>query len=181
MLSFRSYDVTSKMNSSILSTTTYEGASYTHQGWLLDPDWQDFLLLDDEFDEQLAAGPAAEQKAITYIVDVRNLTSPVFTGYYKSAVTAIDHNQYVIDGFSYQSNYGAGLRVLDVSSIRRDPSGGCVKEVAFFDVYPEDDDETGGGSASFVGTWSSYAYFGSGYIFVNTIERGAFVVKRTDI
>ena len=105
----------------------------------------------------------------------------MFTGYYKSSVTTIDHNQYVLDGFAYQSNYGAGLRVLDVNSVRYDPTGSSVNEAAYFDIYPEDDGEKGGGSASFVGTWASYAFFKSGFIFVNTIERGGFVVKRTDL
>lgn len=45
------------------------------------------------------------------------------------------------------------------------------------DVYPEDDNATGGGKVDFVGTWSSYALFKSGYILVNTMERGAFVLK----
>jgi hypothetical protein len=45
------------------------------------------------------------------------------------------------------------------------------------DVYPEDDNVSGGGSVEFVGTWSSYALFKSGYILVNTMERGAFILK----
>ena len=139
------------------------------------------MILDDEFDEVERSGPASNQKAVTYIADISNLTDAVFTGYYKSAITTIDHNQYVVDGFAYQSNYGAGLRVLDVRSVRYDPSGSSINEVAYFDVYPEDDGETGGGAASFVGTWASYAYFKSGFIFINTIERGGFVVKRTDL
>lgn len=46
-------------------------------------------------------------------------------------------------------------------------------------IYPEDDDQAGGGVTSFVGTWSLYPYFESGYVLVNTIERGAFIVKPT--
>lgn len=49
--------------------------------------------------------------------------------------------------------------------------------IATTDVYPEDDNEVGGGSVDFFGTWSSYALFKSGYILVNTMERGAFIVK----
>lgn len=41
----------------------------------------------------------------------------------------MDHNQYVYDGLSYQSNYMAGFRVYDVSSIPSDPSGDSVCEV----------------------------------------------------
>ena len=74
----------------------------------------------------------------------------------------------------------AGIRVYDVSSIPEDPTGDSVCEVAYFDVHPEDDAEPGGGRATYdFGSWSSYAMFKSGYIFVNTIERGAFLVKMT--
>lgn len=173
------YDVTDKTGvTKLISRTSYVGAKYTHQGCVLDPENQEFLVLDDELDEGVA-GPAAAGFAVTYIWDIRSLESPKQTGIYTSSVRSIDHNQYVIDGLSYQSNYGAGLRVLDVSSIPSDPTGAGVCEAAFFDIYPEDDGKTGGGSVSFVGTWSSYAYFKSGYIFINTIERGAFVVKMT--
>lgn len=79
----------------------------------------------------------------------------------------------------YQSNYGTGLRVLDASSIWRDPTGKGVCEAAFIDVYPEDDFFPGGGDLGYTGSWSSYVYFKSGFVFVNTIERGAFVVKLT--
>ena len=60
-----------------------------------------------------------------------------------------------------------------------DPTGDSVCEIAYFDIYPEDDQMEGGGYVGFVGTWSSYAFFPSGYIFINTIERGAWVVKMT--
>ena len=173
------YDVTDKTKTSIISRTTYNGASYTHQGWVLDPEYQAYLLLDDEYDEEDAAGPAADGYPVTYIWDIRDLTKPKQTGYYKANVRGIDHNQYVWDGLSYQSNYGAGLRILDVSSIPSDPTGKGIKEIAYFDIYPEDDSATGGGQIQFVGTWSHYAKFPSGNILINTIERGAYVVKST--
>lgn len=93
-----------------------------------------------------------------------------------------DHDlliEFVIDGFAYQSNYGQGLSILDLTSIPTDPTGGSVTEAGYFDVYPEDDEMEGGGQLEFVGSWSHYPFFKSGYILVNTIERGAFVVKRT--
>jgi hypothetical protein len=40
-----------------------------------------------------------------------------------------------------------------------------------------DDNSTGGGSIEFVGSWSSFGGFPSGHIVINTMERGAFVVK----
>lgn len=173
------YDVTDKTNTSIISRISYEGATYTHQGWVLDPNNQEFLVLDDEVDEIDRVGPASDAFPVTYIWDIRSLEKPLQTGIYKSKVRSIDHNQYVIGNLNYQSHYGAGLRVLDISSIPQDPTGAGVCEAAFFDIYPEDDTAPGGGIVEFVGTWSSYAFFKSGYIFVNTIERGAFTLKLT--
>jgi hypothetical protein len=37
------------------------------------------------------------------------------------------------NGWAYESNYGSGLRVVDVSSVAKDPTGGAFAEVAFFD------------------------------------------------
>ncbi|KAH6677080.1 hypothetical protein B0J14DRAFT_615399 [Halenospora varia] len=173
------YDVTNKKNSTVISRISYEGASYTHQGWLLDRYNQEYLLLDDELDEEKKAGPSADGFPTTYIWDIKSLEKPKQTGYFKATAKGIDHNQYVIDGLSYQSNYGAGLRVVDVTSIPENPTGSDVCEVGFFDIYPEDDAAPGGGLVDFVGTWSSYAYFESGFIYINTIERGSFVVKMT--
>jgi choice-of-anchor B domain-containing protein len=173
-----SYDVTDKADPKVLSKTSYQGASYVHQGWLLDPEWHEYMISDDEYDELDKAGLAADGRPVTYIWDISDLKAPKQTGYYKSSAHSIDHNQYVHDGFAYQSNYGSGFRILDVRSIPEDPTGKGVTEVAYFDIYPEDDALPNGGIVDFVGTWSSYAYFKSGYIFVNTIERGGFVLKR---
>lgn len=59
-----------------LSRTTYNGATYTHQGWITED--HKYLLLDDELDEQEMTGPAADQHTTTYIVDITDLTYPVF-------------------------------------------------------------------------------------------------------
>jgi choice-of-anchor B domain-containing protein len=135
---------------------------------------QEYIVMDDEYDEVSRSGPGEDGNPISYIWDIKDLENPKNTGFYKSSAVSIDHNQYIHDGKAYQSNYGSGFRILDVSSIPQDPTGGGVKELGFFDVYPEDDFDP---QIAFVGTWSSYAYFKSGYIFVNTIERGSYVLK----
>lgn len=175
------YDVTNKAAATIISRTSYTGASYTHQGVVLDPNNQQYLLLDDELDEEDGAGPASDGFPATFIWDIRDLRAPKQTGVYKSSVRSIDHNQYVYNGLSFQSNYGAGLRVLDVSSVPSDPTGKGVKEVAFFDIFPDDDAQPGGGNVAFTGTWSHYAGFPSGNILVNTIERGVYIVKNPSV
>jgi choice-of-anchor B domain-containing protein len=169
--------VTDKVKPTIISKTSYEGATYTHQGWVLDKNNQEWLLLDDEYDEVDGEGLAADGRPVTYIWNIKSLAKPVQTGYYKSPVVSVDHNQYIHEGKSFQSNYGSGFRILNISSIPQDPTGKGVHELGFFDIYPEDDFEEGGGATRFVGTWSSYAMFKSGYIFVNTMERGGYVLK----
>ena len=70
---------------------------------------------------------------------------------------------------AYQSNYCAGLRILDVSNIE----GADLNEVGYFDVAPDCS------APGFSGTWSNYPYFKSGNIIVSSIERGLFVLKYT--
>lgn len=176
------YDITDKTVTNIISKTSYEGAAYTHQGWVLDPENQEFLILDDELDEQKGLNPAGphgtvgDGKSTTYIWNITNLEAPLQTGIWKSDIVAIDHNQYVKNWFSYQSNYGAGLRILDVKSIPSDPTGAGIKEVAYIDIFPDDDEDS---KPVFIGTWGSYPYFKSGHIVINTYDRGVFVVKRS--
>ena len=78
---------------------------------------------------------------------------------------AIDHNLYIKDGIAYQSNYRAGLRLLDVNN----PTN--PEEVGFIDIYPSSN------SAAFNGTWSNYPYFASGVVAVSHIEEGLFLVQ----
>ncbi len=116
------FDVTNKQNITVISNTSYEGVSYAHQGWVLDSQWQQFLISDDELDEMSRTGLAAEGYPISYIWDISSLEAPKQTGHYKGLRKGIDHNQYIKDGFAYQSNYALGISVLDlqINSIRSD-------------------------------------------------------------
>ncbi|EGX88155.1 hypothetical protein CCM_09291 [Cordyceps militaris CM01] len=176
------YDVTDKTGNvtNIISISDYPGATYVHQGAVNNDQWQEYLFLDDEYDEEFATvGPMARGLTTTHIFDIRDLEKPVYTGQYAGKTRGNDHNQYMHDGFLYQSNYGNGLSVLDVASVTSDPTGAGICEAGRFDIYPEDDEEVGGGRVRTSGTWSSYAKFQSGFILVHTIERGTFVVKMT--
>ena len=171
------YDVSNKKEPAIISKTPYPGSAYTHQGWLINPADMTFLLLDDELDEMDKTGEAANQRTTTYVFNVTSLAKPTQSGLYQSPAKSIDHNQYVVDGLSYQSNYGSGLRIVDVSEVESDPSGKSFKQAGFFDCHPEDD--AVGGEAEFFGSWSVYPYFKSGYILLNSIERGVYSLKKT--
>ena len=178
------YDATDKTGNTtnIIARFGYPGAQYTHQSAVNNPHWQEFLFLDDEFDERDATvGPMTQGLPTTHIIDVRNLENPVYSGNFHGRTRSIDHNQYIntYDGLLYQSNYGNGINIWDVSSVPKNPTGSDVCEVGFFDIYPEDDDNEGGGTVAFLGSWSSVANFKSGYVFVHTIERGSFIVRPT--
>lgn len=76
-------DVSRRAMPVTISRTTYNGVTYTHQGWLANKEMT-YLLLDDELDEQEMTGPAADQRTTTYIVDIQDLKYPVFRSVYKS-------------------------------------------------------------------------------------------------
>ncbi|KAK5072009.1 hypothetical protein LTS08_000891 [Lithohypha guttulata] len=177
------YNVTDKVGNTtnIISITSFPGAEYVHQGVVNDEMNQEYIFLNDEFDERDAdVGPMRQGLPTTHIFDIRDLENPHYSGYHVGKTRSIDHNHYVINAtYLAQSNYGNGFTMLDISSITEDPSGSSICEVGFFDIYPEDDENEGGGTVAFLGSWSSYAYFKSGFIFVHTIERGSFVVKMT--
>ncbi|MCB0515421.1 MAG: choice-of-anchor B family protein [Chitinophagales bacterium] len=153
-------DVTDKNNPIQVSKTGYAGSAYTHQGWLTDD--HRYVLCDDELDEYYNG-----VNTRTFLWDNADLDNPLLLGYYSGTTTAIDHNQYIIGDYSYQSNYRAGLRILDISSI---PSPN-FNEVAYFDVYPSSN------SPNFNGAWSVFPYFPSENIVISGIEQGLFVVR----
>lgn len=167
-------DFSDKSRPTVISRVGYKGSAYTHQGWLID---HTHLLLDDELDEQDGTGIAANGRTTTYIWDVTLLSAPRLTGTYQSPAKAIDHNQYTRNGLAYQSNYSSGLRIVDVSSVLADSTGAAFKQVGYFDCRPEDDEV--GGVVEFTGSWSTFPYFNSGYILLNSIERGIYSLKYT--
>ena len=128
----------------IISKTGYNGVAYCHQGWVLDRNNQAWMIMDDEYDEMTGRGPAPAKRPTTYIWNITSLEHPVNTGFFKGTVASVDHNQYIYNGLSYQSNYGSGLRVVDVRSIPTDPTGKSVREIGFFDIYPNDDNQPDG-------------------------------------
>jgi choice-of-anchor B domain-containing protein len=155
-------DVTDKSSPRQLSRTTYAGSGYTHQGWLTDD--QSLFLVDDELDEQ-----KFKTKTRTHIFNVSDLDAPSITGSHEGTSTAIDHNLYILGRYAYESNYRSGLRILDISQA----STAKLQEVAYFDIYPVDD------NPAFNGTWSNYPYFKSGVVAVSGIEQGLFVLRPT--
>jgi choice-of-anchor B domain-containing protein len=146
-------NMTNKSSPQQISRTTYPGVGYTHQGWLT-PDHR-FFLLDDELDE-LQFG----HNTWTRVFGMRDLENPVLRFTYKATTPAIDHQMFVNGSYIYQSNYRAGVRILNRTG-----------EVAFFDLYPAND------QPGFNGTWANYSFFDSGTVVASHIEEGLFILR----
>jgi len=155
-------DVTDKANPVQISNIDYANIGYTHQGWFTED--QRFFILGDELDEIRFGGNSR-----TLIFDFADLENPTFSFEYLGKTTAIDHNGYVKGNLFYQANYTAGIRIIDISTI----GNKSIKEVGFFDTYPEND------NAAFNGTWSVYPYLPSGNIIVSDINRGLFIIRKS--
>jgi choice-of-anchor B domain-containing protein len=155
-------DVTDKDNPVSLARLGYAGSGYSHQGWLT-PD-QAYFLHGDEGDEILTGVGTT-----TRVWDVSDLENPHVIQVFENETASIDHNLYTQGRYAYASNYTSGLRVYDT----RDLTGAGLREVAYFDVYPENDDATFEG-----GTWSNYPYFRQkGVVAVSSIDRGLFILQ----
>jgi len=158
-------DVTNKQQMTLIARQEYQGSQYTHQGWLL-PNSK-YLLLNDELDEIYNS----VHNTRTMLWDVQDLENPVLRNSFYNKETVIDHNLYTKGNRAFLSNYCGGLRIYDTTAAA---NGGVMQEIAYFDVAPDCS------STEFFGSWSSYIYFPSGNIVVNSIERGLFVVKFND-
>ncbi len=157
---FTIFDVDNKDEISIIAREGYTNSAYTHQGWLTED--HRYFLMNDELDES-----AYGHTPRTYIWDIEDLDSPKIIGSFFNEALAIDHNLYTKGSLVFESNYWSGLRVLDLERV----GTGTLREVAFFDSYPEGDE------IQFGGTWSNYPYFESGNILVSDMNNGLFIVQ----
>ena len=165
-------DVTDKTDCQLIGEYDYNGEAtigYFHQGWVTKN--KKFFLMNDELDENALGGNQEPYGTRTHIFNITDLDNVTYQGFYEASNLAIDHNLYVEDQFVYESNYRSGVRVLD--AIRVGTS--VLNEVAFFDLYPEND------NAQFSGTWSNYPYLPSGIVLATSMYDGMFIVKPTFI
>merc|ERR1719469_537176 len=151
-------DVTDAANPRQLSRTAYEGSKYTHQGWF--DGEQRYIYGNDELDET-----SSDPKTRTLIFNAEDLDDVQFVEKFYHDTDSIDHNNYFLNGYMYQGNYCAGVRILKVWPDHK------LSQAAFFDTEPQCQTPT------FEGIWSVYPYFPSGTIVASSIEKGLFVLK----
>ena len=154
-------DVTDRKAPKAISRAGYPNVGYTHQGWY-DAE-QRYFYVNDELDET----GGLTRNTRTIIWDLADLDDPQVVGEFQGTTQASDHNLYIVGNLMYQSNYLAGLRVIDISD-RLKPV-----EVGFFDTAPH-----GPNSPGFAGSWSNYPFFKSGNIMVSSGAEGMFMVRR---
>ena len=149
------YDVTNKSNPITLSSSTHQGASFIHQGWISD-DHQYFYLNDE-----------TDSATWTHVYDISDLNQPDHRGSIPWLRRSIDHNLYVKDDLIYAANYTTGVWVLKVN----DPATADIVAIANYDTF---DFRNG---FTFDGAWSVYPWFESGNIIVSDINNGLFVLR----
>ncbi|MBY5164510.1 choice-of-anchor B family protein [Salsipaludibacter albus] len=155
------YDVTDIDDPVVLDRLPYDGAAYTHQGWLSED--HTYFFLGDELDELF--GEVDERT--TYIWDFSDLDDVELIGVHSDGNSSIDHNMFVKDGLLYQANYTSGLWIYDAWKADQ----GRVTMRGYFDVFPSDD------RTDFFGTWGAYPYFGDGKVVVTSSDEGLFVLQ----
>ncbi len=153
-------DVTDKSAPLPLASATYPQLAYVHQGWLTED--HRFFLLGDEMDERNYAVPTR-----THVFDMADLDAPTHLYAHELPTDATDHNLYVLGNRVFEANYRSGLRVLEFGDL----TAREIREMAFFDTYPEGD------GPGFEGAWSVYPYLPSGTILVSDIQGGLFVLS----
>jgi len=156
-------DVTDKENPKAISEINYQNSHYTHQGWF-DKN-QRFFFLGDELDELKIGG-----KTRTLVIDLRDLDQPILHHAYYGPTNAIDHNGYVKDDLFYLANYSAGVRIISIGGLENKN----MTEIGFFDTFPEHN------STTFNGAWNVYPFFESGVIAISDINRGLFLIKKSE-
>lgn len=158
-------DVTDKANPVAIAVADYPNVAYTHQGWLSED--HRYFYLNDEGDEVSEIVDATR----TVIFDITELDDPTVAAEYKADHNAIDHNLYIKGDLMYQTNYTAGLRIIDIAD-RENPV-----EVGFFDTVPYGAND----NSPVLGAWSNYPYFDSGVIVVTSGREGVFFLKKSEV
>lgn len=158
------YDVTNKNAPFLIKRVVYPTMGYCHQAWLSAD--RKYLYVDDELDETNAGGTLNTRSLIFNVEDPANA---FYVGTFTSGLPSIDHNQYVVDGFTFQANYQSGLRIFDLTKNPEVPV-----QIGSFDTFPSSD------GAEFNGAWSTYPFFPSGTVIVSDINSGLFILDATE-
>jgi choice-of-anchor B domain-containing protein len=151
-------DVTDKQHPKTISTATYPNVGYAHQGWFTED--QRYFFLGDEEDD----GAGGINKTRTIVFDLEDLDQPTVLTEFYGTNDATDHNLYIRGHYMYQSNYHAGLRIIDIADAKN------PKEVGYLDTAPE-----WSGPGMELGSWGNYPFLKNNVVAVANM--GLFLVR----
>lgn len=155
-------DVSDKDNPRSISTASYPGYAYVHQGWLSED--HRYFFLNDELDESRDG-----VNTQTYVWDLEDLDNPEMLGIYEHNTFSIDHNLYTKGSVMYQANYTSGLRILDIEN----PDPQLMTTLGYFDTTPDNS------RVGFSGLWSVYPYLSGDKIIVSDMNNGLFILRHS--
>lgn len=155
-------DTTNKAAPVVLSEIRYISNGGPHSG-AISADKR-FMFLNDELDE----GNGVGAPATTYVFNIENLSAPVRVGQFTNGLRVIDHNSWMRGDMLFLAAYRGGVRVYDTANAT------SIREVGFFDTYPEGD------GLDYSGAWGTYAGFASDTVLVSDMQRGLFVLDATE-
>lgn len=191
------WDVSDKSNIvELASFTVPNQLMYSHNGWTTVE--QDFLFIGDEVDELVQAGwevsflftsqPPAETtnkpQTGTYIIDIRDLDSPIFAERFTDGTVGLDHNFVVEDDKLYIASYTSGTRVLQIN--RDSNNNVSLEPIAEMDTEPRlqqnilNVKQEEKFSSAFLGQWGIYAFPGSDTIIASDINNGLIVMRLSE-
>ena len=168
----------------VLSASKYPLAIFGHSVWIT-PDYH-YAIYGDEADEY---APILrwfmQNQSRDIIFDIRDLDNVKVVHQYRSTTKAVDHDHYVKGKLLYNSDFTAGLRVVDLSHLPQKK----LKEIAYIDTEPRLNNferkskaakalgELFDKNASELGSWSNYPFFDNGIIVVTDQLNGLFVLR----
>lgn len=156
-------DVTDKNNPVQVDSLVYAGLARAHQGTLTED--HRYWILSDTMDEATNG-----HNTRIYVWDLLDIDAPQYLGFYEYGTSARDHNIYVNDGISYQTNWRAGLQILDLAPL---PSLSFT-EIGYFDIVPDSN------SVDSTGAWSNFPWWGDDIVTVSGTQQGLFILQ-TDL
>ena len=169
----------------LLSAGKYPLGIFGHTVWIT-PDFK-YAIYGDENDEY---SPILHwfvpNTARDIIFDIHDLDHIKYLYSYRSKVNSVDHNHFVVGKLLYNSDFTAGLRIVDISGIDKRQ----IKEIAYLDTEPRLNDFSYKQPAakafkklfshhdgSQLGSWSNYPFFKNGLIMVTDQLNGLFVLR----
>jgi choice-of-anchor B domain-containing protein len=179
-------DVSDPANALQISSTSYAGASFSHQGWF--DVSQRYFFMGDEEDELFGISdprnPDLPDTTRTYVFDMSDLRAPALLCHFDAPYAAIDHNMFVKGDKLYQANYTSGFTVWQIPTAgpNADLTDCGMVMLGHMDTEPRlPNIHMNHNLNIFIGPWGIYPYFASEKIIVSDGLNGLIISKLQEV